>query len=148
MKVPLPQPSLLWHPIRRRRFDAALTVLLGIHAFRRLNADDKAKVETWLSAQFKGFAKSEYPYFVLRQTIGESSDLIAGMRADAMARLGMPTGVEGLKWYEFLGSAQSFRRFDPATQAAANFLQANGITLDDDNAETKDWMDLMRTRYP
>ncbi len=149
----LTRPSSFWHPIRRRRFDSALAVLLGLHLFRRLSAEDQALVENLLIENCRKW--SSCPYTVLLNNLGTSSDFIAALRAGAMSKLGMPTGVEGLPWSEFLHPSwqgltvqTTFRRFDAATEDAAEFLRANGLVLDEDNGHAKNWMDAMRVRYP
>jgi len=60
-----------------------------------------------------------------------------------------------LPWSEFLHASwqgltvqTTFRRFDAATEDAAEFLRANGLVLDEDNGHAKNWMDAMRVRYP
>ncbi len=149
------RPSTYWHPTRRNRFDSALVVLLGLHLFPRLDPGDQRRVENWLIDDFH--KHSDYPYVVFRQDIGASSDLIAYLRAMAMARLGLPTGIEGLEWKEFaqlswLGPSTAtfndFRRFDAETDAAADFLRSNGLALDERTAQGKRWMDEMQARYP
>ena len=148
------RPSTYWHPIRRDRFDSALVVLLGLHLFPRLDLADQQRVENWLIDDFH--KHSAVPYVVFR-SLKTTSDFVAYYRAMAMARLGMPTGVEGLEWKEFaqlswLGPSTAtfndFRRFDAETDAAADFLRANGLALDERTAQGKRWMDEMQARYP
>ena len=149
------RPSSFWHPTRRRRFDSALVVLLGHHLFPRLGAIEQERVENLLIDDFsKG---SEFPYTVLRQDIGASSDFIASLRGLAMARLGMPTGIADLDWKDFVDPSSmrpgkslvgAFRRFDAATDAAADFLRSNGLALDERTGQGKRWMDAMHVRYP
>lgn len=107
-------------------------------------------MEDFLIDDFKRW--SSYPYTVLRQDMGSSSDIIASLRAGAMARLGMSTGIAGLEWSDFVrptrGIGSSFRRLDHATDEAAEFLRANGLVLDDEAGHAKNWIDAMRAQYP
>ncbi len=148
------RPSTYWHPTRRNRFDSALVVLLGLHLFPRLDPGDQQRVENWLIDEFHS---CPIPWVVIRQDVDASSDRIAYHRAMAMARLGLPTGIDGLEWKEFaqlswLGPSTAtfndFRRFDPETDAAADFLRSNGLELDERTAQGKRWMDAMHVRYP
>ena len=64
----LTRPSSFWHPIRRRRFDSALAVLLGLHLFRRLSAEEQALVENLRIENCKKW--SSYPDTVRLNDLG------------------------------------------------------------------------------
>ena len=69
----------------------------------------------------------------------------------------MPTGIAGLEWRDFVHTSRlglggstfnNFRRFDADTDAAADFLRANGLALDERTGQGKRWMHAMHVRYP
>ena len=148
------RPDSFWHPIRRRRFDSALIVLLALHWFPRLGELGQEQVENELVNVFK--KKSPTPYLAWREIVGPTSDHVAMVRGVAMARLNMPTGVEGLEWNEFVRprwlrapvlASLSFRSFDVATDQAIDFLRAKGLALEERGHGYR-WMAEMRARYP
>ena len=149
------RPNSFWHPIRRRRFDSALVVLLALHLFPKLSALEQEQVENDLVEVFR--ARAADPYLAWRQMVGPTSDSVAILRGISMARLEMTTGIDGLAWNDVvprswlrspLSALYSFRRFNAATDEAADFLRSNGIILDEASAHALRWMSEMHARYP
>ena len=149
------RPDSFWHPIRRRRFDSALVVLLALHLFPRLGKLQQEQVENEL---VKVFSKTqEYPYLAWREIVGPSSNYVAIIRGVAMARLNMPTGVDGLDWDDFvrpswlkfpLQASYSFRSFDASTDQAIDFLRSRGLDLEEAAGRGLRWIGEMHARYP
>jgi len=151
----LMRPHPFWHPIRRRRFDGALVVLLARYWFQRFDAITQERVDNELTDLF--WAQNLDPYGIWLQMVGRESDSVAILRGIAMARLNMPTGVEGLEWNEFVRPAwlrgpmsalYAFRKFDAANDDAADFLRAHGLSLDETAVQGLRWMTDMHARYP
>jgi hypothetical protein len=147
-------PSL-FQGARQRRYDSALIVLLALNLFERLSPVDQQNVEHVLIEVFRKRAPD--PYTAWRDIVGPSSDLVAILRGIAMAKLELPTGIDGLDWRSFVPSPwlrnplralHAFRRFDPATDEAADFLRSKGLALAEPSDHGARWMDEMRTRYP
>lgn len=125
----------LWLPsTRERRYRAALATLLSSHAFAQLQQSDRAKVDDELVAIYKPFGI--YPWWRFRRDA--SQDAMAGDRAIAMWRLGLPTGVPELEWAAVLHPwhrespaqlAQDFRPRHPTTEEALKFLGEPGMSL-------------------
>jgi hypothetical protein len=149
------RPDSFWHPIRRRRFDSALVVLLALHQFPRLSKLQQDQAENEL---VKVFSKTqEYPYLAWREIVGPSSNEVAIIRGVAMARLNMPTGVDGLDWGDFvrpswlkfpLQASYSFRSFDASTDQAIDFLRSKGLDLKEAAGRGLRWISEMHARYP
>ncbi|MEK8035034.1 hypothetical protein AACH06_29815 [Ideonella sp. DXS29W] len=140
----------------RRRYKAALAVLLGMHAYERLSPKHQALVEEWLADWHRRF--SEYPYSVVRSKMVTPFNL-AAMRAWAMARLGFGTGVEGVSWGELLPLSRgrlsgpgivalAFQQFHPATGDAVAFLEQRGVRFDPSLGLGPEWLAAMKAKYP
>jgi hypothetical protein len=127
----------------RRKFRAAVIVLLGVHFFDRLSALDRSRVEHEVDAMLDGSAVAPAE---LRS--GASWDYMAAFRAVAMARLGIQPGSNPRFWQELLPKrgllqafapldtrpadiALQFHPFDQATVDARRFLTDNGVELPD-----------------
>ena len=139
----------------RRRYRTALAVLLGLHAFERLNSEHQVLVEEWLTNWCH--RNSEFPYSVIRSKLSTPFTL-AGMRAFAMARLGFGTGVEGVSWGELIprrwplvdrGAVPlGFEQFHPATGDALAYLEQKGVRFDPSLGIGPEWLATMKARYP
>jgi hypothetical protein len=138
----------------RRRYRAALTILLGLHAFARLSLAHQSLVEEWLTEWCHRY--SEFPYSVIRSKLSTPFTL-ASMRALAMARLGFGTGVEGVSWGELLprgwksgrgATPLGFEQFHPATGDALAFLEQRGVRLDPSFGIGPEWLATMKAKYP
>jgi hypothetical protein len=147
------RPDSFWQPIRRRRFDSALVMLLALHLFPRLGKLQQEQVENEL---VKVFSKTqEYPYLAWREIVGPSSNYVALIRGVAMARLNMPTGVDDLDWNDFvrpswlkfpLQASYSFRSFDACTDQAIDFLRSRGLGLEESAGRGLRWISEMHAR--
>ncbi len=122
-----------WHPIDRRRFRAAMLVLLGQHVFEELSNVEKARVDC-MADEINRDAHNDYPYLVRQRKVDPSAsdDWRFVWRARAMGALGIPTGIVGLNWKELFSGRRNpvfdflaFRRFHRATDDAIAFLHEN-----------------------
>ena len=155
MDKSLARATSFWHPIYRRRFNSAMLVLLAHHLFPRLSATQQTRVDDELTEIFK--RQSEFPYRLFAQKSGELTDGSAALRGVAMARLDLPTEVDGLAWSDFVLPSWkrvpsfaylAFRRLHRATDDAVDYLHAKGLDLDEGSTHSRRWMESMRARYP
>jgi hypothetical protein len=133
----------------KRRYHAALIVLLGTYMPRRLTADQRRQVESEVDANMN---RTPQPAAAWRK--GGGPDQIAAFRAAAMQKVGIAPLAAGLSW-ERLFEPWSFwrirtawpdlRAFDmlpisvntdyrpmhPATADARAFLRENGLDVPD-----------------
>jgi hypothetical protein len=138
---------------RRRRYRAALAVLVALHAYDRLTLNQQASVEEELAAWYRRF--SEFPYSVVSKQVDVLT--LASLRAFAMARLGLSTGVPGHTWADLLPFwwrrspgmlALAFQRFHPGTGDALAYLSAKGIQFPSELGLGPEWLATMKATYP
>lgn len=134
----------------RRAFNAALVVLIGKYVFERLDAEQRRAVDGEVDRNIR--VELQVPR-VDRKWFGWAD--LGAVRAVAMARLGLSTGVPGYTWDELLSrywwwkkvqlqwSQQQpadvrdgavdmdFHPFHPATEDAKAFMRRNGYLIPD-----------------
>lgn len=138
---------------RRRRFRAALGILVAMHAYSRLTPQQQAQVEDFLVDWYS--RRAEIPYAVIR---GKSAALeLAAPRAFAMGCLNFDTGLPGHKWSDLLPRtwiaspdelAFRFERFHPGTGDALRYLSERGIHFGNELGLGPDWLETMKAMYP
>jgi hypothetical protein len=135
-----------------RRLKAALVVFLGEYLVDWLEADQKARIDAEMDANFN---RTDTPAVAWRRW--SDWKLLAAFRATAMERAGIEPQIAGLSWSELLrpwrfsrnappivpfapridARATSligdFRVFDAATIEAKQFLRANGLNIPDED---------------
>ena len=113
-----------WHPIYSRRFRAALAVAIGETSFSMLTPALQRVVDQECDKINKARGNI-LPWGVAQRGFEPNLDHIATWHGVSMARLQLPTGVDGLDWRDFLGTWAvrnpdhaylGFRRFHPATE--------------------------------
>jgi hypothetical protein len=143
----------LFNGVHSVRLRAAKAVLLSLHLFPLLSAEQQAAVEKELEDWHSKHSEFSYSYILSRCTPTQ----LAALRAVAMARLKINTGIEALKWEDLLGWKWrlhphmlnlSFREFDAATDEALEFLRAYGIKFADSEKLGKRWLNTMKAKYP
>lgn len=147
------ESALLWVPrTQSRRYHAALAVLLAIHRLPQLDGSDKARIDAELVQVYKPLGL--YPWWRFRSDA--SPVAMAGIRAVAMYRLGIPTGVEGLRWESVLHPLhrqsptlliQDFSTNHPATDEAIQLLVSHGVPPTEIERFGKRWLDDARAKY-
>jgi hypothetical protein len=136
----------------RRRYHAALLVLLGVYRYGLLSSAEQMNVEDEVARILK---RSPVPYVWHRKSADWSAR--AAYRAVAMARLGFDTKVPGKDWAAVLPFfwklnpafiCLAFRRFDPATEDAKSLLASSGYDTSSDKPMTKHAFDELKRRHP
>lgn len=129
-----------------RRYKAALVVYLGAHLFESLTPEQRANVEREVDFNFN---QTDTPAVASRK--GWDQDDMAAHRAAAMDRLGFELGLAQLSWAQLFEPwsywrniwyfpqrfydcradvlISDYRYFDPATEDAKRFVQANCFAL-------------------
>jgi len=128
-----------------------LIVLLGVHMFERLDAADRARVESEVTDNYR---KSAEPPAVWKRYA--SWDIVAASRAAAMQRLGIESGLPGYPWVDLFAPwamwrrkwlqwpltncdlrpwvvAGDFLQMDPATADAKRLLREHGFEIPDES---------------
>ena len=146
-------PLSAWkNRLYRRRYRAALLVLLGVYRYGLLSRVEQMKVEAEVARILK---RTPVPYVWHRKSVDWSGR--AAFRAVAMARLGLSTKVPGQDWpalLPFLWKRNpafiwlAFRWFDSATEDAKSLLASNGYDTSGDEPMTQHAFDELKRRYP
>lgn len=140
-------------PVHRRRYKAALAVLLATHVFAKLNAEERSRVDDELVNIYRRVGV--YPWWRFRSDVPEA--VRAAERAVAMWRLGIPTGAHGLTWSDTLSEkwmqspwklGSVFRAFHPATEEAIASLRAHGVRFEPIHETGPAWLASMKSRFP
>ncbi len=145
--------AFLDHFGRRRRYRAALAVLVALHAYDRLTQKQQASVEEELAAWFRRF--SEFPYSFVSKRV----DILdrAALHAFGMARLGLSTSVPGHSWKDLLPFwwrhspgmlGLAFRRFHPGTGDALAYLGNKGVQFPAELGIGPEWLAAAKARHP
>ena len=132
----------------RRRYHAALIVLLGQQTFEKLTPQDRIRVDEDVDENWRG---TDTPVVAYRKLI--PPDMLCADRAAAMDRLGIPPCIAAVTWKELFepwrywrsvpwGSGRkvddrancvimNYRIFHPANDDAKKFLQEQGLVVED-----------------
>jgi hypothetical protein len=142
----------MWMPAtRERRYHASLAVLAGMYSYGLLDAAQRARVDCELVEIYKPLGV--YPWWRFRRDASPTG--MAGDRAVAMARLGLPTQVRNLEWSDILHPwhvsspaqlALDFRAYSEATDDAIEFLQSSGAALEAELKYGKHYLRSLRAR--
>ena len=142
----------MWVPAtRERRYRASLAVLLGMYSYGYIDAKQRARIDRELVEIYKPFGV--YPWWRFRRDASLTG--MAGDRAVAMARLGLPTHVPNLEWSDVLHPwhlsspgqmALDFRAYSEATDDAIEFLKSCGVVFDAELKYGKQYLRSVRER--
>ena len=135
------------------RFRAAVAALLSEHVFSSLPKETQVRVDLTVVAEYR--AHFLFAWWMRKPDV--SPDVAAIDRAYAMARLGVPTGVQDLPWTELLSprnsyfaflanhrGSRTFSRFHPATDEAIEHLRKRGVALSDELSHGHKWLQSQR----
>ena len=145
--------QVLAAPVHKRRYRAALAVLLATHVFAELNAEEQSRVDDELVNIYRPVGV--YPWWRFRSDVPEATR--AAERAVAMWRLGISTGAHGLTWSDALSEkwmhspwklGAAFRAFHPATEEAIASLRAHGVCFEPMQETGPTWLASMKRRFP
>ncbi len=145
-----------WHPFYGRRFRAALLVGVGETGFDSLPPSSQRAVDDKCNELNKA-NHNILPWGIAQRGFAPNDDGIAAWHGVAMAHLDMPTGVEGLRWRDFVSAwamrnpdvmCFRFRRFDRATDDAFAFLAAAGLDMSPRMRQSHAWLEAGRRQYP
>ena len=132
----------------RRRYHAAMIVLLGHQTFDKLAPQDRIRVDQDVDENWNG---TDTPAVAYRKLI--PPDMLCAERAAAMDRLGIPPCIAAVTWKELFEPWRYWRRirwasgrkvderagfaimnyriFHPANEDAKKFLQEQGLVVED-----------------
>jgi hypothetical protein len=140
----------LWLPAtHKRRYHAALAVLLGIYVYDALSKLQRVEVEGEIVELLKPFGV--YPWWSSRKDI--SPQILAPDRALAMARLNLPTGLVGLEWNDVVHPwhvsnpaqlRQDLRLYTVEVDEAVATLEAHGVRAPELRSFGKKYLDRAR----
>ncbi len=94
----------------RRRYNAAIVVLLGAHVFENLASERRASVEAEVN---NNFDKSDTPAIASRRVF--EPDAMTAHRAAAMDRLGFDLNFDNLSWSQLLEPWRMWRKIPEFT---------------------------------
>lgn len=139
-----------------RRVRSAIAVLLSEFIFERLSADQQARVDLSVIAEYRRYWL--FAWWMRRSD--NPPDTVAIDRAYAMQRLGIATGIPNLSWHDALPPRTNYReffrdtginsfvRFDPATDQAIAYLRSLGVQLSEEQSRAHQWLAAQRARFP
>jgi len=141
----------------QRRVRSAVVVLLSEHVFAQLSAEQQARVDLAVIAEYRKYWM--FAWWMRRSD--NPPDTVAVDRAYAMQRMAIPTGVVSLSWSDVLPPRTNYRefmyqdigvndfvRFDPATDEAISYLRSLGVALSEEQTHAFQWLEAQKARYP
>lgn|SRR5690606_4005542 len=111
---------------RKRKFNAAVTILLAEYTYARLSEEDSRRVDDMVTQALSDFGQphSTLTYLAMPDTIRY------GFIAGALKRLGIPPALPGESWSALTGNPFSFNEAEDADvmEEAYNYLSKKGFT--------------------
>ena len=117
--------------IYRRRYNAALLVLLAASMMQRMNDSQRTAVESEVRNITRHYSIVAWP---ARKWSPTPANAI--LRAQALAQLGIEPSISSVRWEDLFKPWSrpefvwlDFRRFHPATERAKAFLKESGLEV-------------------